>query len=196
MQVISTIIMVILFLLIITAFPIFVLFILDIVFLALKDYKKVRVFSIIIGIWILFLIVVIIDDYYTKHFYNGYIKIKENTGVDVKSCILIDKYSELGIGDGEELIVLDCSNIKDKIEKEMNKYEKLPYDNDLKEEINAHEILRKNNVNEIKSGYYHIIENEMSEANFDGNIIKFTNYINFMLFDSDKNIFYYYWFQL
>lgn len=196
MELIHKIYMIIFFLLIFTLIPIFVLLILDIIFLALKDYKKVKIFSILIGVWIMLLSFLLIVDYYKKRFYNGYIDIKEDTGIDVKSCNRIDVYSELGIGDGEELIVLDCSNIKDKIEKEMNKYEKLPYDDDLKEQINAHEILRKNNVNEIESGYYHIIENKKGEVNIDGNKTEFTNYIEFMLFDSDKNIFYYYWFQL
>ena len=167
-------------LLILTFLPMVVLFILDIVFIIKKEKKKVIILSTIIAIWIS---ICFIEHYYINNIYNGYIAIKEDTGIDVESCSLIKKYfDENGFSrDYNTLIKLDCSDSKKYITNQMKKYEKLPIISSNLKSLFLHEPEKE--LLNAKNGWFYFIP-ELSENNY------YSKYV-IVVYDTNTNIFYY-----
>lgn len=171
-----------------TFIPIIVLTVLDIISIIKRKKKNIIIYSIIIGIWLILLSIILIDSYYHKNIYNDHREIKKESGIDVKSCTLVDKYLDYGgfPMDGQSLITLDCSNVKKDIKNQMKKYTKLPFDNEVYGLVNGNEVTRK--LLNIKEGYYYFIDRGSEEFEDYKVHYKYT----IILFDSEKNIFYYY----
>ena len=184
-MIIEYLIEIIFVLLFFTFIPIIILIILDIVSVVREQYRNTKIYSMIIGIWFFLLIFLLIFNFYGMNIYNESYEIKKESDVDVKSCKLIDKYTE-GIRDPEELVKLDCSNSKKYIEKQMGKYNKLPLRGDSPFLSNRNDTQKE--LSKVRNGYYYIKYKDLEK------IYNFKTYSGYILiiYDSDNNILYYY----
>ena len=189
-EVLLWVIVVIVFL---TFIPVVVLIILNIISI-IKNKQGIKLYSKLISLWFLLLIIILSEDYYDRKISNHYLGIKKSTNINVKSCKLIDNYMDFGINDGEQLITLDCTSMKNRIVKQMKKYEKLPVKGDLEVEMRGNNTIKK--LLKIKSGYYHFIPGRNEEREINKYKIKTYYDYKFIMFDTDKNIFYYYTWDL
>ena len=123
--------------------------------------------------------------YYCEKIYNGHRTIKRETGIDVKSCKLIDKYAE-GIRDSELLIRLDCSNSKRQIEKQMKEKNKLSSSSNLPNLSYRNDKLKE--LSNVKNRYYYIKYKDQEVI--DG--IEYNDGFILIIYDLDNSILYYY----
>ena len=184
---------IILIILFLTFIPIVILIILNVISI-IKNKGSIRSYSKLIMFWFLLLIIILSDAYYNKYVSNHHLGIKKSTGINVKNCKLINNYTDFGINDGEQLISLDCSDMKKSLTKQMSKYDKLPVEGDLKKEMEGNSTIKKLLKNH--SGYYNFIPGRNEDREVYGHKIKTYYNYQFFMFDTNKNVFYYYTFDL
>ena len=184
-MIVDTIFELIVFLLILTFIPMLAVIIICIISAVKKLSRNVEVCSKIIKIWLLLVGSCLLYGFYCEKIYNNRETIKKETGIDVKSCKLIDKYAD-GIRNAELLIRLDCSNSKEQIEKQMKKNNKLPLSSNLPDL--SYVDYKQKELSNVKKGYYYFkYKNQMiinDIETHDGFIL--------VIYDSDSSNLYYY----
>lgn len=135
--------------------------------------------------------------------------IKKEIGLDIGTCN-IEKESNThgGIhGDGDYLIVADCSKNIENIKKQISDWNKLPLSKNLQQimyggNINGQEsylhLAKDNNIPEIKNGYYLFVDRhrESKNINSDKDLFgRFSFNFTLIMFDEDTKKIYYYEFD-
>lgn len=134
---------------------------------------------------------------------------KLDIDLDIDECKIIsenDKHQGFH-GDGDFILKADCSKNNKKILKQVKKWKRMPLSENLQlimyggerdNKTYGYELAKKNNIPEIKNGYYYYIDRDSDATNIHSDLSLFDRYsFNFtiVMYDLDTNILYYYEFD-
>jgi hypothetical protein len=141
----------------------------------LTDKKLTNIIKVLILILVIFIIIFLIY----QNFRNSDIKeINMETGADFSNCKKIKTYNTKGaFGDGDYVVILDCSINNNKIIKQINSWDKCPLEDDIYNNVYGNEdkgyaeyerISTKYNIPKIKQCYYQFLDTNSNSKELDG----------------------------
>lgn len=156
-------------------------------------------------IFILIFLIIAIASYVFIYKYSS----KLDVDIDIDECKRISENDQhQGFhGDGDYILKVDCSKNNKKILKQIKKWKKLPLSDNLQlimyggerdNKTYGYELAKKNNIPEIKNGYYYYLDRNSNAANKHSDLSLFDRYsFNFtiVMYDLDTDILYYYEFD-
>jgi len=168
--------------------------------------KKNLLIAIIIGFSVFLLILLI--DLFAKSTLSTYLHIKKNIGVDISNCNIITDNDESGFfGDGQYIVLVDCSNNYENVLNQVSSWNTLPLTENLQlimygGEKNGttylYKLAERSGIPEIKNGYYLFVDRHRESTNMYSDENLFSRHsldFTLALYDNDTNYLYYYEFD-